>query len=309
MAAEIRIQRGKPLGDGEDESQRLVRLLEPCDDYICQRKLFSSRIRSMVHPDIDHVVLEAQESVLFKVEDDLLHGLCSSIKCDYKGAIPHFDVSPKLENTRERLKQTSNNLVLGVEELCTLIRSQIHGDQELYTRIQSQTKYVKLYGGEGLYDNCDELLYRIKYFSGRMTVAGNDLLHDACHDNVLDCETIALLQAQEASMWAEWRDIFRDIFKGAAPNWVCESDGVCGICLDDLERWFQPTKLQCLHTFHSTCINEWKECKNGCPVCHSKNDVIYHVLVKRILRLEQKNQRTFVDIAITDLPAAYPMGK
>ena len=46
----------------------------------------------------------------------------------------------------------------------------------------------------------------------------------------------------------------------------------CPVCLDPLSN--QPTtKLKCDHIFHITCIDEWKERSNTCPMCRKAIDI------------------------------------
>lgn len=39
----------------------------------------------------------------------------------------------------------------------------------------------------------------------------------------------------------------------------------CCICLDDTEKPIK--KLDCQHSFHNECIEEWKKTSKTCPIC------------------------------------------
>ena len=41
----------------------------------------------------------------------------------------------------------------------------------------------------------------------------------------------------------------------------------CNICLVDFEQGTTVKMLQCLHTFHKKCIDEWLAKKSLCPAC------------------------------------------
>ncbi|KAF7660254.1 hypothetical protein LDENG_00285270 [Lucifuga dentata] len=50
---------------------------------------------------------------------------------------------------------------------------------------------------------------------------------------------------------------------------LSDADSVCLICHDDLSRGVSGTReLQCTHTFHRECIEEWLWRKQFCPTCH-----------------------------------------
>ncbi|KAM7365836.1 hypothetical protein PAMP_016738 [Pampus punctatissimus] len=50
---------------------------------------------------------------------------------------------------------------------------------------------------------------------------------------------------------------------------MSDADSVCLICHNDLNRGAGGTReLQCTHTFHKECIEEWLWRKQSCPTCH-----------------------------------------
>ncbi|XP_040887962.1 E3 ubiquitin-protein ligase RHA2B [Toxotes jaculatrix] len=50
---------------------------------------------------------------------------------------------------------------------------------------------------------------------------------------------------------------------------LSDADSVCLICHNDLSRGTGGTReLQCTHTFHKECIEEWLWRKQSCPTCH-----------------------------------------
>ena len=59
-------------------------------------------------------------------------------------------------------------------------------------------------------------------------------------------------------------------------------ENTCAICLNPLKKTRGTRELWCGHSFHTSCINDWKEIgKNTCPVCRKKFDVSkYTVTIK-----------------------------
>ena len=49
-----------------------------------------------------------------------------------------------------------------------------------------------------------------------------------------------------------------------------EEDGVCAICLDELEKGMRVRELKCGHIYHGSCIEKWVVHKNNCPSCTRK---------------------------------------
>ncbi|KAM3585305.1 uncharacterized protein V6R79_013708 [Siganus canaliculatus] len=47
-----------------------------------------------------------------------------------------------------------------------------------------------------------------------------------------------------------------------------DADRVCLICHNDLNQGSGTRELQCNHTFHKECIEEWLWRKQSCPTCH-----------------------------------------
>ena len=53
----------------------------------------------------------------------------------------------------------------------------------------------------------------------------------------------------------------------------------CSICFEPICSKRDETNLSCNHNFHSTCINQWFEKDNRCPLCRNiefdkKDDII-----------------------------------
>ncbi|XP_061664858.1 uncharacterized protein si:ch211-207l14.1 isoform X2 [Syngnathoides biaculeatus] len=50
---------------------------------------------------------------------------------------------------------------------------------------------------------------------------------------------------------------------------LSDADSMCLICHNDLKRGTDGVReLQCTHTFHQECIEEWLWRKQSCPTCH-----------------------------------------
>ncbi|GAV73906.1 zf-RING_2 domain-containing protein [Cephalotus follicularis] len=43
----------------------------------------------------------------------------------------------------------------------------------------------------------------------------------------------------------------------------------CSICQEDYEEEDELGTLDCGHSFHIACIEQWLRCKNICPICKS----------------------------------------
>ena len=41
----------------------------------------------------------------------------------------------------------------------------------------------------------------------------------------------------------------------------------CSICLSDIEKRDKKNMLPCKHTYHASCIKEWRDTHITCPVC------------------------------------------
>lgn len=57
-----------------------------------------------------------------------------------------------------------------------------------------------------------------------------------------------------------------------------ENDCKCSICL---EMYYEPTKLKilpCRHHFHSTCIDDWFEVEETCPLCMKHLNPFHEIL-------------------------------
>ncbi|XP_062270997.1 uncharacterized protein LOC133976814 [Scomber scombrus] len=61
----------------------------------------------------------------------------------------------------------------------------------------------------------------------------------------------------------------RGLFRRRNVMSMSDADSVCLICHNDLNRGTGGTReLQCTHTFHKECIEEWLWRKQSCPTCH-----------------------------------------
>lgn len=49
-----------------------------------------------------------------------------------------------------------------------------------------------------------------------------------------------------------------------------DCDGLCCICLEELNIAEKVMAIPCSHLFHSRCIIEWLEMNNSCPLCRCK---------------------------------------
>ena len=49
---------------------------------------------------------------------------------------------------------------------------------------------------------------------------------------------------------------------------MVKSDGHCAICFEHMKD-VDATHLSCLHGFHKTCIAEWLNVNNSCPMCRT----------------------------------------
>ncbi|XP_042260224.1 neurofilament medium polypeptide [Thunnus thynnus] len=61
----------------------------------------------------------------------------------------------------------------------------------------------------------------------------------------------------------------RGLFRRRNVMSMSDADSVCLICHNDLSQGTGGTReLQCTHTFHKECIEEWLWRKQSCPTCH-----------------------------------------
>ena len=69
-----------------------------------------------------------------------------------------------------------------------------------------------------------------------------------------------------------------------------KDETMCSICLNPLKRTRGTRELWCGHSFHSSCINDWKEIgKNTCPVCRKKFDVSKYTVT---IKIENNREET-----------------
>lgn len=72
-----------------------------------------------------------------------------------------------------------------------------------------------------------------------------------------------------------------------------EEQETCRICLDEFEN-NQRKILECGHSYHEHCLNEWRRENNTCPICRSEIKIrTSRYLYDRILRqrLNSRNRR------------------
>tara|TARA_Y100000389_G_C17277221_1_gene421048 strand:- start:4 stop:480 length:477 start_codon:yes stop_codon:yes gene_type:complete len=67
-------------------------------------------------------------------------------------------------------------------------------------------------------------------------------------------------------------------------------ENTCAICLNPLKKTRGTRELWCGHSFHTSCINDWKEIgKNTCPVCRKKFDVSKYTVT---IKIEDNREET-----------------
>lgn len=69
-----------------------------------------------------------------------------------------------------------------------------------------------------------------------------------------------------------------------------KDDNTCSICLNPLKKTRGTRELWCGHSFHTSCINNWKDIgKNTCPVCRKKFDVSKYTVT---IKIEDNREET-----------------
>jgi len=69
-----------------------------------------------------------------------------------------------------------------------------------------------------------------------------------------------------------------------------DDDNSCSICLNPLKKTRGTRELWCGHSFHTSCINDWKDIgKNTCPVCRKKFDVSKYTVT---IKIEDNREET-----------------
>ncbi|XP_068105622.1 uncharacterized protein [Hyperolius riggenbachi] len=56
-----------------------------------------------------------------------------------------------------------------------------------------------------------------------------------------------------------------------------EDDGMCAICLADIQQEERVRRLPCNHPFHQTCIDRWLQESRTCPLCRSPIAAPHHI--------------------------------
>jgi hypothetical protein len=59
--------------------------------------------------------------------------------------------------------------------------------------------------------------------------------------------------------------IILDIYKSICTKPIAE----CSVCLEKIRIGESMSTLDCAHTFHNNCINEWGSYKQECPLCRN----------------------------------------
>jgi hypothetical protein len=51
------------------------------------------------------------------------------------------------------------------------------------------------------------------------------------------------------------------------------TEGTCGVCLSNMEENDELTPMtQCVHIYHSTCVDKWLDMNHTCPTCRTEED-------------------------------------
>lgn len=46
-------------------------------------------------------------------------------------------------------------------------------------------------------------------------------------------------------------------------------DENCAICYNSIDEGQKIAKIQCIHKFHTSCLNKWIKKRQSCPLCQS----------------------------------------
>ncbi|WCJ27889.1 RING/U-box superfamily protein [Euphorbia peplus] len=49
-----------------------------------------------------------------------------------------------------------------------------------------------------------------------------------------------------------------------------EESGYCAICLEEIKKGIEATRMPCLHLYHAHCILNWLQKCGACPLCRSQ---------------------------------------
>ena len=93
-------------------------------------------------------------------------------------------------------------------------------------------------------------------------------------------------EARDTGGWAGFRSVLEDLDPtpqppsssteddaSASDSDVDESAGdvpTCSICLDRVKKVSSRRVLTCAHVFHASCIAEWLQRSNRCPLCRTE---------------------------------------
>jgi len=70
----------------------------------------------------------------------------------------------------------------------------------------------------------------------------------------------------------------------------------CSICLEELES--NVRTLECLHSFHIPCLENWKQRQRTCPVCREPFDTIKYKVSISVEPLEYINTFEISDLSV-----------
>jgi hypothetical protein len=72
-----------------------------------------------------------------------------------------------------------------------------------------------------------------------------------------------------------WKDKTLKIVK-VNSNLIHDDNYCCGICFETDNL----IKLDCKHTYHTNCLNEWIKDNNTCPLCRNVLEIKYLLFVE-----------------------------
>lgn len=70
----------------------------------------------------------------------------------------------------------------------------------------------------------------------------------------------------------------------------------CSICLEELES--NVRTLECLHSFHTQCIDTWKNKNRTCPTCRHPFDPVKYKITLSIEPIEYSNTFETTDLSM-----------
>lgn len=94
-----------------------------------------------------------------------------------------------------------------------------------------------------------------------------DLVQTIWVDLDLDLDLdLEIPRKQEPAPASVMERLMREEFDGFRP----EEAGDCSVCCDELRGETEVRRLPCGHVFHKSCILEWLQLTNSCPLCRAK---------------------------------------